>query len=291
MASHIPNMLTCLGKHNLDSFAILDGQDRHVILAPDLPTWNDSQPPQYRKSSRLPHRLLRIPDTNPFAGALQVGRGLPQVNINLDDLVPFIILPEDTTSPIRSATWRLHWPVVCRGTYACVGIAIRPNTPDSPFKGLLYWNLSSGSSNPSSALSYVHGLPAADFTMTLTVFWTSRGLLEVSLTYHFIDLPTNPARTLHREVWLGHSAAPSISLIPFISTAWGCAQIDMQFVGFLKSSRRAGIENSLSFSDSAASHNLGSIEMRYLARSRSAYNETADFQLFKKSASVVQEPM
>lgn len=65
--SLIPNMLTCLGKHNLESFAILDGHDRHVILAPDLPTWNDSQPPQYRKSPRLPHRLLRIPDTNPFA--------------------------------------------------------------------------------------------------------------------------------------------------------------------------------------------------------------------------------
>lgn len=58
-------MLTFVGRFNLESFAILDGQDRHVVLAPYLPTWDDNQPPQYRKSSRSPHRLFRVPDTNP----------------------------------------------------------------------------------------------------------------------------------------------------------------------------------------------------------------------------------
>lgn len=59
-------MFTSIGRLNPESFAILDGQDRLVNLEPDLPTWDDNQPPQYRKSPQYPHRLLRIPDTNPF---------------------------------------------------------------------------------------------------------------------------------------------------------------------------------------------------------------------------------
>ncbi|VDN98350.1 unnamed protein product [Rodentolepis nana] len=217
-------MHTCLEKRDLASFAILDGHDRHVVLAPDLPTWDENQPPQYRKSPRLSYRLLRIPDTNPFAVELQMGRGLPQINVDLDGQVPSISLPMNTSSPIRSAAWKFHWPVVSRGTCACVGIKIHPNTPDSPVDGLLYWDFASVSPNRFSALSNNESLVAADFTMTLTVLWKGHSLLEASLTYHFVDLPPNAALALRREIWLGHSSASSITITPFISTAWGYAQ-------------------------------------------------------------------
>lgn len=147
-------MFTCTGKLNPESFAILDGQDSLVVLASDLPTWDDNQPPQYRKSHRQPHRLLRLPDINlfpvrewvsnllyPSQVELQVGRGLPQIHIDFSRPVPSIVLPEEASVPIRAATWRIHWPEICRGTCACVGVSIRPNTLGSPVDRLLYWDL------------------------------------------------------------------------------------------------------------------------------------------------------
>ena len=73
--------------------------------------------------------------------------------------------------------------------------------------------------------------------MTLAVHWSSRFLLEVVLTYHFIDLSPNVVRTLRREVWLARGGSTKFTLFPFISTTWGFAEVDMQFVGFLKHSR------------------------------------------------------
>ncbi|KAL5970688.1 hypothetical protein TSMEX_001593 [Taenia solium] len=215
-------MLTCIGKLNPESFAILDGQDSHVVLAPDLPTWDDNQSPQYRKSYRQPHRLLRLPDTNLFSVELQVGRGLPQIRVDLSHPVPSIVLPERPPAPIRAATWRIRWPEICRGTCACVGVSIHPNTPGSPWPDDLF------------VLEKLFlGVPAADFTMTLTVCWTGCRL-KASLTYQFADLPLSAARTLRREVWLERRDASSLTLSPFISTAWGFAEVEMRFVGFLR---------------------------------------------------------
>ncbi|VDM16983.1 unnamed protein product [Hydatigera taeniaeformis] len=202
-------MLTYIEKLNPEAFAILDGQDSHVVLAPDLPTWDDNQPSQYRKSHRQPHRLLRLPDTNSFP-------------------------VQESLVPIRAATWRICWPEICRGTCACVGISIHPNTPGSSFDRLLYWDLAHCSPSRLDAQTQVNGLPAADFTMTLGVRWTGCRLLEASLTYHFAELPPSAARTLRREVWLERLDVPSVTLSPFISTAWGFAEIEMQFVGFLR---------------------------------------------------------
>lgn len=57
-------MLTCLENLNSVSFAILDGHDKNVILMPSTPTWDEDQPPQYRRSHRHPHRLVRLPQTD-----------------------------------------------------------------------------------------------------------------------------------------------------------------------------------------------------------------------------------
>ncbi|VDK33780.1 unnamed protein product [Taenia asiatica] len=226
-------MLTCIGKLNPESFAILDGQDSHVVLAPDLPTWDDNQSPQYRKSYRQPHRILRLPDTNLFSVELQVGRGLPQIRVDLSHPVPSIVLPGRALAPIRAATWRICWPEICRGTCACVGVSIHPNTPGSPVDRLLYWDLADCLPCRVDTRAHVVGLPAADFTMTLTVCWTGCRL-KASLTYQFADLPLSAARTLRREVWLERRDASSLTLSPFISTAWGFAEVEMRFVGFLR---------------------------------------------------------
>ena len=73
--------------------------------------------------------------------------------------------------------------------------------------------------------------------MTLTLHWSSRYLLEVSLAYHFSDLPPNVIWTQRREVWLDQGDVTSFTLFPFISTTWGFAEVDMQFVGFLQHSK------------------------------------------------------
>lgn len=69
--------------------------------------------------------------------------------------------------------------------------------------------------------------------MTLTLRWTGY-CLKASLTYHFADLPLSAARTLRREFWLERRGASGLTLFPFISTAWGFAEVEMRFVGFLR---------------------------------------------------------
>ncbi|KAL5107489.1 Protein gustavu [Taenia crassiceps] len=208
-------------------------QYSHVVLAPDLPTWDENQPSHYRKIYRHPHRLLRLPDANSFPVDLQVARGLPQIHIDFSQPVSSIVLPEKVIASVRAATWRIHWPEICRGTCACIGVSIHSNTPGSAVDRLLCWDLAHCSLYQTDARAHVVGLPAADFTMTLTLRWTGC-CLKASLIYHFADQPLGVAHTLHREVWLARRDASSLTLFPFVSTAWGFAEVEMRFVGFLQ---------------------------------------------------------
>lgn len=66
---------------------------------------------------------------------------MPQINIDLLQPMPFMSLPDAVSTRVRAATWKIHWPEISRGSCACVGVAIHPNSPDSPLDHLLYWEL------------------------------------------------------------------------------------------------------------------------------------------------------
>uniref|UniRef100_A0A5K3FG06 Neur_chan_LBD domain-containing protein n=1 Tax=Mesocestoides corti TaxID=53468 RepID=A0A5K3FG06_MESCO len=219
----------------LESYAILEGLDKGVVFLPHTPTWDDNQPDQYRKSTKSPHRLLRLPVTNRCNIELQLGRGLPQIHVDVRHPEPRLVLP-DTSTGVRAATWRVHWPETCRGTCACVGISMHPNTLDSPVDSLLYWDLSAYHTPPSRQAvgpPFDYGLvrPGAVFTMTLAVNYSSESHLETTLSFNFSSSLTT--RTLRREVWVQGDSV-QLTLFPFISTVWGFAEVDMTFVGYLK---------------------------------------------------------
>ena len=92
------------------------------------------------------HRFL-------YQRELQLGRGLPKIHIDLSHPIPFICLSDSTSNRIRAATWKIHWPEINRGTCACVGVSIHPNSPDSPVDKLLYLDLAKWSPSQSEIRS------------------------------------------------------------------------------------------------------------------------------------------